>query len=581
MTTQKEEYKYPGLKASESVASKVKIKISCNLPKLDKLSNTDAKVFIFVEKKDFNQGGSSIWSLIDSTELIKDENNPVFSKPFFIDYYFETIQNLRFMVMDMDNDDDEWAKNDFIGYIDVTLADIINKSDGHVYSSTLLTSVPPGIEVNNSKAKSFAGDSKIYLKVDDKEYSSYKFKFRINGVDLDKKDTFGKSDPYIVIKKENDNGEMVKIHETPVIKNTLNPTWEPFEMLENEFNDGNRTKPLLFEVFDWNRERSNDFIGSFKTTTNEILEKKEFELINEKKKRKKGSEYNNSGILKIDIEKIRVKPYSFVEFPYGGTEFAVSFAIDFTGSNGLPHLPESLHYNKPNYDINDFKTLNDYEKALSSIGTVLEPYDTNKYFEVYGYGGKFFEREKVEFDCALTGDQEKPSVYGVSGIMDVYHKALQTVYLSGPTNFAPIIRKITAEAKAKLPPPHKNNPLSEYHILTILTDGVISDMEETKEAIIDAESAPLSIIIIGIGEKEKFGEGVEFKKKSFDKMVILDGDDEVLASRDKISTRDIVQFLVLSDNIDNPYVLAAETLREVPKQVIEFAERYKYTPKHH
>jgi len=40
---------------------------------------------------------------------------------------------------------------------------------------------------------------------------------------------------------------MVKIHETPVIKNTLNPTWEPFEMLENEFNDGNRTKPLLFE----------------------------------------------------------------------------------------------------------------------------------------------------------------------------------------------------------------------------------------------------------------------------------------------------------------------------------------------
>jgi len=89
--------------------------------------------------------------------------------------------------MDMDNDDDEWAKNDFIGYIDVTLADIINKSDGHVYSSTLLTSVPPGIEVNNSKAKSFAGDSKIYLKVDDKEYSSYKFKFRINGVDLDKK----------------------------------------------------------------------------------------------------------------------------------------------------------------------------------------------------------------------------------------------------------------------------------------------------------------------------------------------------------------------------------------------------------
>ena len=95
-----------------------------------------------------------------------------------------------------------------------------------------------------------------------------------------------------------------------------------------------------------------------------------------------------------------------------------------------PHLPESLHYNKPNYDINNFQTLNDYEKAISSIGSVLEPYDTNKYFEIYGYGAKFFGRDKVEFDCALTGDQEKPSVYGVSGMLDVYHKALQTVYLS-------------------------------------------------------------------------------------------------------------------------------------------------------
>ena len=70
-------------------------------------------------------------------------------------------------------------------------------------------------------------------------------------------------------------------------------------------------------------------------------------------------------------------------------------------------------------------------------------------------------------------------------------------------------------------------------------------MEETKEAIIDACDAPLSIIIIGIGEKENFGQTDEFKKKSFDNMVILDGDEEVLSSRDKISTRDIVQFLVL------------------------------------
>ncbi len=91
---------------------------------------------------------------------------------------------------------------------------------------------------------------------------------------------------------------------------------------------------MLHIVYDWDRDKSNDLIGIFKTTTRELLDKKEFELINEKKKRKKGSEYKNSGILRVDIEKIRMKPYSFIEFPYGGTEFVVSFAIDFTGSNG-------------------------------------------------------------------------------------------------------------------------------------------------------------------------------------------------------------------------------------------------------
>ena len=72
-------------------------------------------------------------------------------------------------------------------------------------------------------------------------------------------------------------------------------------------------------------------------------------------------------------------------------------------------------------------TLNEYQKAIASIGYVLEPYDSTKYMEVYGYGAKFFNRSKVEFDCALTGDQNAPCVLGVSGILHAYSNALQTV----------------------------------------------------------------------------------------------------------------------------------------------------------
>lgn len=49
--------------------------------------------------------------------------------------------------------------------------------------------------------------------------------------------------------------------------------------------------------------------------------------------------------------------------------------------------------------------------------------------EVYGYGAKFFYRDDVEFDCALTGDQDNPAVLGVNGILQVYSQVLQSVQI--------------------------------------------------------------------------------------------------------------------------------------------------------
>ncbi|OUM61541.1 hypothetical protein PIROE2DRAFT_12454 [Piromyces sp. E2] len=415
------QYQYPGLNKSDILSSKITIKISCNnLPKFDKLSKSDPKVFIFIEKKEFNNiNVNSIWSLIDSTEIIKNNNNPIFTKTLTIDYYFETIQKLRFMVMDMDGKSEEWKKNDFIGYVDVTLGDLVNSSESNVYTSNLLTSVPPGIEVNNSKAKSFSGTSKIFFRIEENNTDSrYRLKFDISGKNLDKKDILGKSDPFIIISSIEDNGTKRKIFETPVIKNTLNPKWDTFEILEKDFNNGDNDKLILFEVYDWDKDTKNDL-----------------------------------------IERIRIKPYTFMEYPLGGTEIAVSFAIDFTLSNGYKDDKDSLHYNRPDFDINNFYTLN---------------------------------------------NPNNPSVYGVNGVINAYHKALQTTDLSGPTNFAPIIRKISDEARKSLLPPYNNKPLSKYYILTIITDGSISDMEKTKEAIIDACDLPLSIIIIGIGSFSQF-----------------------------------------------------------------------------
>lgn len=83
---------------------------------------------------------------------------------------------------------------------------------------------------------------------------------------------------------------------------------------------------------------------------------------------------------------------------------------------------------------------------------------------------------------------------------------------------------------------YNNELLQRYHILLILTDGVVTDMADTREAIVRASYQPLSIIIVGVGNAD------------FTDMQILDGDDGVLRSpKGEPVLRDIVQFVPFRD----------------------------------
>ena len=42
----------------------------------------------------------------------------------------------------------------------------------------------------------------------------------------------------------------------------------------------------------------------------------------------------------------------------------------------------------------------------------------------------------------------------------------------------------------------------QYYVLLLLTDGVLSDMVETKAAIVKASRLPMSVIIVGVGQAD-------------------------------------------------------------------------------
>jgi hypothetical protein len=91
------------------------------------------------------------------------------------------------------------------------------------------------------------------------------------------------------------------------------------------------------------------------------------------------------------------EPPSFLDYLAGGVPLNLVVAIDFTQSNGDPRHPQSLHYRNPSGE-------NDYTRAIRSVGNILQCYDTDKRFPVYGFGGKV--NGQVSHCFALNGNPQ-------------------------------------------------------------------------------------------------------------------------------------------------------------------------------
>lgn len=82
-----------------------------------------------------------------------------------------------------------------------------------------------------------------------------------------------------------------------------------------------------------------------------------------------------------------------------------------------------------------------YEHAIGMIGNVIEFYDTDRMFPVYGFGACPSNSPVVNHCFALNMNEFNPEVPGVNGIMDIYHTMMPTLRFSGPTFFAPVLSK--------------------------------------------------------------------------------------------------------------------------------------------
>merc|ERR1719411_1919349 len=156
----------------------------------------------------------------------------------------------------------------------------------------------------------------------------------------------------------------------------------------------------------------------------------------------------------------------------------------------------------------------------------------------------------------------RPFCAGLTGVLAAYQAALNSVQLYGPTNFSPVIRHVARFAEA-----YQHDP-SNYFVLLIITDGLITDFDETKALLRRISRLPMSIIIVGVGDED------------FSEMEELDGDEE----KRRNDSRDIVQFVKLEKFLLrgggwSKELLARAVLAELPGQVTAWMKSSGFSPR--
>ncbi|KAL4626255.1 hypothetical protein ACB092_05G082900 [Castanea dentata] len=487
-----------------------------NLLDRDITSKSDPMAVVYAKKRDGKL------EELGRTEVVLNSLNPAWIEKVTVAFQFEIVQPLVFHVYDVDskyhNVPVKMLKlndQEFLGEATCVLSEIMTKQ---TRSLTL--------NLNNKNGHtSLRNLGTLIIHAEETVSSRICVEMVVHCSHLDNKDLFSKSDPFLRISRIVESGGSVPICKTEVVKDNLNPIWKPLCLSIQQF--GSKVNPLIIECFDFNSSGNHVLIGKLQKSVAD-LEKLHIERSGANltlPSPHHGHDKVLKGQLFVD-QFCEKQQYSFLDYISSGFELNFMVAVDFTASNGNPWNPDSLHY------INPSGQLNSYQRAIMEVGEVIQFYDSDRRFPAWGFGGRTIDGT-TSHCFNLNGSTGAFEVEGVEGIMAAYARALHNS-ISYNRN--------------------------KYFVLLIITDGVITDLQETKDALVRASDLPLSILIVGVG-------GADFRE-----MEVLDADNgrRLESSTGRVATRDIVQFVPMREVHSGQISVVQALLEELPGQFLTY-----------
>ncbi|XP_074292780.1 protein BONZAI 3-like [Silene latifolia] len=476
------------------------------------------------------------------TEVILNNLSPSWIQKIRIVYNFEIGLRLEFRIYDIDTKfynipvkDINLNEQDYLGEASCYLSEVVTKQN---QQST--------INIQNKNRQGYEGRlGTLTVHTEETAESKTTVEIVFRCTNLTNNDVFSLSDPFLKISRNAESGATIPVCKTEVIDNNLNPTWQPVYLTMQQI--VSKDNPLIIECFDYNSSGNHELIGKVQRSMSDLMKLQTRRAGANFVVSHRGHDKVLKGQLFVDMYR-EIQTYSFLDYLSSGFELNFMVAVDFTSSNGNPRLPQSLHYIDPSGQLNA------YQRAIVEVGDVLQFYDSDKRFPAWGFGGRIPDGN-VSYCFNLNLTPHASEVDGVEGIKGAYAYSLQNVGLAGPTLVGKVIDKASSIAEKSM---FRNN--YKYYVLLLITDGVLTDLQEAIDALVKASELPLSVLIVGVGNSD------------FAQMKILDGvsGGPLKSSEGKLAARDIVQFMPMPE-VDAGQISSIETLlAKLPHQFLTY-----------
>ena len=380
---------------------------------------------------------------------------------------------------------------------------------------------------------------------------------------------------------ENEEGfiDWELVYRSTIVMDNANPVWPSVAIDTFSLGDGNLNHPIKIILFHHKKDGNHDNIGEVQVSVNRLVDAStegnddpsralSLTLIKSKTSKVKTGRLivlqayirgaNDTieemvGLIRrrgsVVVENAKEGP-NFMDYLISGCYFNVVLAVDFSGSNGDPNKPGTLHYLDPSGGFND------YEKPMIAMLNVLGQLDTDNHYALWGFGAKYDNEVHNVFQCGTSR-----LIRGIDGVLQVYRDQFRSgiTMANTPTVFTDVIRIAAARAERDAQIAKKFEK-QVYTILCILTGRDVEFIEDTAAALDEATSTPLSVVFVGIGDGDFFN------------MRFIDH------GREMRNERDIAHFVAFDEHAKDSQAFTSEACQEIPQQVTDFFESKGIAP---